>query len=283
MFLNPLNFFVRHVLLSALTVSRWKESVIGANRKYIYPEESSAETSAFKKKLYKNLSEDAAGFLTGNSAFKKLPASIGEYPFKNHGSKFSIDKDSMDILEKMKKGGLMLTAHFGDYEAMGPWLCQLGIPLAASYSKIKPALLNTFLESALRSVNGYSYSTFIRNPKDILKLIDAHNLFCLLADQDYRKSSAIHTEFLGKPVNCNPIPSFIFRHRPLTPVYICWIDKKLDEYILHARSLTIEKEDDAIQKFNAWLGEKISEDGSKWYGWSHRRFKSSVKTYNNIY
>ena len=283
MSLNPLNFFARHALFSALTISHWKESVISANWKYIYPGKSSAETSAFKKKLYENLSEDAAGFLNGNCAFKKLPSSIDEYPFKNRSSKFSIDKDSVGILEKMKKGGLMLTAHFGNYEAMGPWLCQLGIPLTASYSKIKPALLNTFLESTLRSANGYYYSRFIRNPKDILKLIDAHDLFCFLADQDYRKSSAIHTEFLGKPANCNPIPSFILRHKPLTPVYICWIDKKQDEHILHAISIKIEKEADAIQKFNAWLEKKITEDDSKWYGWSHRRFKSSVKTYNNIY
>lgn len=283
MSLSPLKFFVHHALFSALSISHWKESVISANWKYIYPEKSSAEISAFKKNFYKNLSEDAAGFLTGNDAFKKLPTSLGEYPVKNRNSIFSIDKNSIGILEKMKKGGLMLTAHFGNYEAMGPWLCQLGIPLTASYSKIKPSLLNTFLESTLRSANGYSYSRFIRNPKDILKLIDAHDLFCLLADQDYRKSSAVHTEFLGKPVNCNPIPSFILRHRPLTPVYICWIDKKQDEYILHALSIKSEKEDDAIQRFNAWLEKKIAEDGSEWYGWSHRRFKSSMKTYNNIY
>ena len=92
MSLNPLNFFVRHALFSALTISHWKESVISANWKYIYPGKSSAETSAFKKKLYENLSEDAAGFLNGNCAFKKLPSSIDEYPFKNRSSKFSIDK-----------------------------------------------------------------------------------------------------------------------------------------------------------------------------------------------
>lgn len=281
--LTILKTVLQHSLFSTLVISHWKKSVINANRKYIYQKESETELENFKKKLYRNLSNDAIDFLTGNKAFKTIPEDIDRYPVQYNGLEFNISEKSAGTLKEMKKGGLMLTAHLGNYEAMGPWLCRLGIPLKASYSKIKPASLNRFLESKLRSAEKYSYSTFIKSPKEILTLIDEGYLFCFLADQDYRKSSAVPTHFLGKPINCNPIPSFVLRHRPKTPVYICWMDQKENEYILCAETITVKNSSDAMDQFNIWLEKKVKENGAKWYGWLHRRFKGAMGAHKNIY
>jgi KDO2-lipid IV(A) lauroyltransferase len=77
----------------------------------------------------------------------------------------------------MKAGGLFMTAHYGNYEAIGPWLCKMGIRLKASYARIKPLFLNKILENKVRAANNESYSIFINNPKNILELIDEGKFF----------------------------------------------------------------------------------------------------------
>ena len=138
------------------------------------------------------------------------------------------------MLEKMRKGGIFLTAHYGNYEAMGPWLCRLGIPLVASYIPVKPNWLNNILERKIRAVNGKSYSVDARTPRDFLRILNDGKLFCLLSDQDSRIPSAIDGTFLDRPANVNPLPDFLLEHRPQTPVFICWMEEVCGVRVLHA-------------------------------------------------
>jgi KDO2-lipid IV(A) lauroyltransferase len=139
---------------------------------------------------------------------------------------------------------------------------------------VKPAWLNCILEGRIRAVDGYRYSVDARTPREFLRLLDEGKLFCLLADQDSRIPSATDGIFLGKPVCNNPLPEFLLKYRPETPVFVCWMEEREKvTKVLHAVEIRRES---VMDSFNDWLGERIAENPTLWYGFTHRRFMSKA-------
>jgi KDO2-lipid IV(A) lauroyltransferase len=269
-----------------LLMSGWKRKVVEANLKHArewtvqdgYAPFLEIDESAFYRQVVNHLASHVSEILFHFDKFKKLPTTFAEYPHRSKGVSYEIAPGSEHTLEKMKRGGIFLTAHYGNYEAMGPWLCRLGIPLMASYIPLKPKWLNRIVEKRLRSVNGASYAVDARNPREFLRLLDERKLFCLLTDQDSRIQGALDDSLLGRHVHVNPLPGFLLKHRPGTPVFVCWIEEKKRRRILHAEEITAEPPQDAAHaiagRFNRWLEERIEEDPTLWYSWTHRRFYS---------
>jgi len=254
------------ILYATLKISGWKKKVLWENLDYVHPGMSELQKKNFRKKLLKNVSRDAADFITKSRIYSQ------------NDSRFEIDPSSIPVLEKMKNGGLMLTAHFGNYEIIGPWLVRMSIPLVASYAHLKPKIFDNWIYSHIRSVDKQNYSLFINNPKDIIKTLDEKKLFCLIADQDYRNSHFIPGMLLGKPVHCNYIPQFILNHRPDTPIYICWLSSQKEKRILHAQEITATDGGKIFDKYHIWLENQIKNSPEEWYGWVHRRYLSTMKS-----
>ena len=279
------------VAYSVLKLAGWKRKTVLANAKHV------AGAVSYDT-LLKNLTRHASELLFCFGTFKKLPHDFTAYPCSVDCWNFDIAEGSAPVLEKMRKGGIFLTAHYGNYEAMGPWLCRLGIPLVASYIPVKPKWLNNILERKIRAVDGRSYSVDARTPRDFLRILNDGNLFCLLADQDSRIPSALSGSLLGRPANVNPLPDFLLTHRPQTPVFICWMDevgassngafsKKVR--VLHAievegaqSKVAVTAESSVVNnQFNGWLEQRIRENPNLWYSFTHRRFYSrSPEIYN---
>ena len=139
---------------------------------------------------------------------------------------------------------------------------------------MKPAFVNDILENRIRAVGGKTYSVNAKSPREFLRLLPDGRLFCLLADQDSSIPSAEFCTFLGASANINPLPAFLLKHRPETPVFICWIEEpnpKVKRF--HAERLNVGEDPGA---FNRWLEGRIAENPSLWYGFTHRRFFSSM-------
>ncbi len=183
--------------------------------------------------MLRNLTRHVGELLFCFDTYKRLPSDCAEYPCKRDGWIFEIAEGSAAVIEKMRRGGIFLTAHYGNYEASGAWLCALGVPLKASFIPLKPAWLNRMVYEKIRSVRGRPYSIDAKTPREFLNLLDGtapgcngqKQLFCLLADQDSRVNSALPGEFLGRPVKINPLPDFLLKHRPDSPVFFCWIEE----------------------------------------------------------
>lgn len=282
----------------------WKRSTVYANLRHVdgaEPREGSSlrisQPGTFYRTLICNLTRHAGEILFRFGSFKKLPRELSAYPCRIDGWNFALAEGSAPVLEKMRAGGIFLTAHFGNYEAIGPWLCRLGIPLVASYIPLRPAWLNRILDKRIRAVDGRPYGVDARTPREFLRLLDSKKLVCLLADQDSRIPSALEGEFLHRPVRNNPLPDFLLRHRPETPVYICWLDDACGQFktsslcgqfktsgarVLHAIELpraSDTRNENSLPRgimpaFNAWLESRIKENPALWYGWTHRRFYS---------
>jgi KDO2-lipid IV(A) lauroyltransferase len=273
--LFKIGYIFEKLLYKALLVSGWKHHVVQSNLNFVHSNPSKIIYNKEYKQIILNLTHHVGDILFNFGSFKKLPHDFGSYPFKQNGITYKLSSNSEFVLNKMRAGGIFLTAHYGNYEAIGPWLCRLGIPLKASYIPLKPAWLNRIVENRIRSVDKQNYSVNARNPREFLRLLDEKNLFCLLMDQDSRIESAAEATFLGKKVHVNPLPDFLLKHRPGTPVFICWLDepKSGNERILHATEVT-PINNSINDVFNRWLENRIAEEPTLWYGWTHRRFYS---------
>ena len=277
------------VAYAVLKLVGWKRKTVMANAKHV-------SSPVNYDELLINLTRHVGELLFRFGTFKRLPADFSKYPCRVDGWDFALDEAAIPVLEKMRKGGTFLTAHYGNYEAMGPWLCRLGIPLVASYIPVKPKWLNNILERKIRAVDGRSYSVDARTPRDFLRILNEDNLFCLLSDQDSRIPSALSGTLLGQPVNVNPLPDFLLKHRPQTPVFICWMEERgaspkgtstkgassKKVRVLHAievvgaQSQIASSTESCVvnSQFNKWLEERIYENPNLWYSFTHRRFYS---------
>lgn len=303
------------VAYTVLKLAGWKRKTVLANAKHVAGAVPNADSKILLDYniLLKNLTRHASELLFCFGTFKRLPADFSKYPCCVDGWNFALDEAAIPVLEKMRSGGIFLTAHYGNYEAMGPWLCCLGIPLVASYIPVKPKWLNNILERKIRAVDGLSYSVDARTPRDFLRILNDGKLFCLLADQDSRIPSALPGTFLGRPANVNPLPDFLLKHRPQTPVFICWMEERgaspserRKVRVLHAIEVERAQVAGSAQsesaspahssssiansahspsqssvvntQFNRWLEERIAENPNLWYGFTHRRFYSQSPT-----
>lgn len=286
-------FFAR-VAYSVLKLAGWKRGTVLANAKHVAGAVPLGALSY--DTLLKNLTRHASELLFRFGTFKKLPHDFTAYPCRVDGWDFALDEAAIPVLEKMRKGGIFLTAHYGNYEAMGPWLCRLGIPLVASYIPVKPKWLNNILECKIRAVDGRSYSVDARTPRDFMRILNDGYLFCLLSDQDSRIPSALSGTLLGQPVNVNPLPDFLLKHRPQTPVFICWMEERCASpkgaspkgastkkvRVLHAievvgaQSQIASSTESCVvnSQFNKWLEQRVRENPNLWYSFTHRRFYS---------
>jgi KDO2-lipid IV(A) lauroyltransferase len=85
----------------------------------------------------------------------------------------------------------------------------------------------------------------------------------------------------------NPLPDFLLKHRPETPVFICWMEERgaspkcaspkdassKKVRVLHAIEVG-GAQSKVVEKFNKWLEERICENPNLWYSFTHRRFYS---------
>ena len=270
-----MGYIFEKIIYRLLLVSGWKHHVVQSNLNFVHSNPSKIICNKEYKQIISNLTHHVSDILFDFGSFKKLPRDFSSYPFKQNGITYKLSIDSEFVLNKMRAGGIFLTAHYGNYEAIGPWLCRLGIPLKASYIPLKPAWLNRIVENRIRSVDKRNYSVNAKNPREFLRLLDDKNLFCLLMDQDSRIESAAEATFLGKKVHVNPLPDFLLKHRPGTPVFICWLEEPEsgNERILHAIEAT-PTNNSINDTFNRWLENRIAEEPALWYGWTHRRFYS---------
>lgn len=265
-----------------LRLARWKRGVVYANLRHVSAAVPHEEAGLLYRRLLSNVSRHAGDLLFGFATYKKLPADTASFPCTCDGMKFALADGAAPVLEKMRDGGIFLTAHYGNYEAIGPWLCRLGVPLVASYIPVKPAWLNRILDKKIRAVDGRSYGVDARTPREFLRLLDEGKLFCLLADQDSRISSALPGKFLGQNAKMNPLPDFLLKHRPGTPVYVCWLEEGRNLRVLHAEEVPLQAREKSaslvIDEFNRWLESRIAENPALWYGFAHRRFYSVDST-----
>ena len=265
---------IARILFHTLTLLGWKRSTVRANLRHV---RATAGIAIAEDELYRDLMWNLAREFT-------------LVLFNRNPGPQAITPRAQALLPELRKGGMLLTAHFGNWEWMGPWLRSIGVPLVASYLPLKNRLANAMMQK-LRNRNGLYAYDLSANPFRLRTLLERGALFTFLADQDHRPARAlgpspesrISTQtFLGKPVSLNPLPDTVVRLFPTLPVYFAWVAR--DDFgalVLDCIPLSRfggDPEWSPMGAYHRQLEELIRQFPTQWPGWTHRRYLSTSPT-----
>ena len=186
-------------------------------------------------------------------------------------------KNSLD----KRKGLILLTAHFGNWEFSPQASSLKGFPMMVLATEQKHSALNNFLDH-YRSLHGCEVISKGWGLREILKGIKENKIVGVLCDQD-GGSQGLETDFFGRSAMTARGP-FEIAYRNFSQILPCFIVRgKNGHHILYIEdSISIKdnqlNKDDILKtwagKFNHLLEKKIAEFPAQWL-WTLKRWKSS--------
>jgi len=176
---------------------------------------------------------------------------------------------SREALHKARTGGgLILCAHFGNFEMMGFALRSLGLPMQAIALPLKSGFWNRFLDR-LRSRHGNYTFPLANNLNAAINLLRTNGSLAFLSDQDSRQrffpalfcgnkmQASELPQTLVRRTNCPIFQSLMFRQANGNyQLFFQQIDSYQDEYFRNLESI--------IQKYP-----------EQWFNATHRIFFST--------
>jgi KDO2-lipid IV(A) lauroyltransferase len=179
-------------------------------------------------------------------------------------------------------GGIIATAHSGNWELLGAALALSGFPIVGVAMKQKEAGMDRFINDYRRLVGMHvTYKTSVR---EMFSMLKEGWIIGLLMDQDASRHDGILLEFFGRETNCVQGPASLarFKAAPIFPTFITQNEDGTHTIIIH-KPVFVEKTQDKhedIRRTTAILT-KIIEDHirkypEEWF-WLHDRWKSVRK------
>ena len=230
------------------------------------------------KIVYPNLSEKEINFITkevGRNTALTLSELLMNDDYKRRKKLISANGNGFDALKKAKangQGAIIVSAHFGQWEAIRHHLADNNMETGALYRKNN----NPFYERVfLRSIKHGGLPIIARGGKGNITMVRhlrKGGFLALLVDQDSQSGKPI--KFLGQAARTTTTPAELaLRYNlPLVPVFAVRQsnrrDIKLDyeEPIEHTDAIKMTEE------INKRIGERIRKNPGQWY-WLHNRWK----------
>ncbi len=244
------SFFIQTLSLPltlALLLSGWKKRVIHQNLAHTQLE---GRLSFFQ--YYFHLSCDLVSFLL---SITKKPVQLRQ-------------KDLLKFNQFKNSGGLLLTAHFHNWELMGSWLVSRGLPLKGSALPLKSSFWNSVL-LFLRKKNTLP-TISIGVARGAYQWIKKGNVFGVLADQR-PKAIFVNSSFFGHTVKTTALPGFLLQ-KTACPVYFLWLTPSFEVRAIRLTTGTTS-ETLLLKRYHKVLETIIRKHPNYWYGFSHNRFK----------
>lgn len=181
-----------------------------------------------------------------------------------------------------KKGVVLLSAHFGNWEWMGSALSLLGTPIHVVARPLDHPDLNRMI-NAWRERYGNRVLNKRTSAAELLRLLRAGEVVGLLLDQNTTAGEALFVDYFGRPAATHKglavlalrtgaaiLPSFIIREGDRHRVII---DKPLD--IVRTGDLESDLTE-ATALFTRTIESAVRRDPDHWL-WVHRRWKTQKR------
>lgn len=204
---------------------------------------------------------------------------------------YKLNKDNIDSwitfhgLDKINKvlsqgkGLIGLTAHFGNWELIGPCVKIKGYEGATIARKIYFYKYDKYLKK-LRSASSINVIYREESPKKILNVLKENKILGMLADQDIDNIEGVFVDFFGRPAYTPTAPARLAMTSgaPLVPCYMLRNGNKYDCFIEEPIFVEAGKDkEEAIkyytQKWTNVLESYIKKYPEQWV-WMHRRWKT---------
>ncbi len=229
---------------------------------------SEEEIQALIKKVFQNIGRTLVEF----ARFSKT---------RLEGTRRITISDGVEYLRKVHdegRGGLIVTAHFGNWELLGSWIAANGYPMdflvGAQHNQKVDNLLNDF-----RREMGVGIIPLKTSIRGVFKSLKANHFAGLVSDQ-HAHSGSVAIEFFGRKAATPKGPAaFALKAKcPLIPLLIR--RERYDRHVLMAGKLIYppgigDDEKDIEEMTIAYT--KFFEEGIRRYPdqwmWTHRRWK----------
>lgn len=242
-------------------------------RKAFRGEKSEAEYRNTAKNVFVNIARSIIEFI-------RMPSLSKEKMLKRVPDQG--DLRHLDAIIKDGRGGLVVSAHLGNWELLGALITARGYPSDFLVGRQH----NQNVDDALLKIRGATGAGIISvgvSSRNILKSLQKNRLVILAADQHSTTGSVI-TEFFGRAAATHIGPAAIALKMNCPLIFACLIRERYDRFRLimepplyPVASGDREKDIQAIsQAYSDWL-EKIVRRYPDQYMWTHRRWKVDNK------
>ncbi len=177
------------------------------------------------------------------------------------------------------RGGIIATAHSGNWELLGGALALAGFPIVGVAMKQKEAAMDRFINEYRRMMG--MHITYKSDVREMFQLLKKGWVIGLLMDQDVSPKDAALLDFFGQPTNCVQGPASLarFKDAPIFPVFITQRANGRHRLVIHP-PVFVERTGDKhadIRKTTQILTKIIEEHirlyPEEWF-WLHDRWKS---------
>jgi len=184
----------------------------------------------------------------------------------------------IEILKKAKeskKGGLILSAHFGNWEIVPHSLALEGFPINSIARKFdNPYLDRIITKFRERYGNRIIYKQDAK--KEAIEILRKGDFLAIIADQNTLKNHGVFVNFFGVPA-CTAVGPALFHLKygsPIIPLF-CYPDENYNYTIEIKEPLPKEQDDDMLkitEKYTKIIEDEIKKGPHLWL-WFHQRWK----------
>jgi KDO2-lipid IV(A) lauroyltransferase len=253
--------FVYHIL-------KTRRALVTGNLALTFPEKSAVDINAIAAMVYRNQAENIIEML-------RLPMIRSA----EDAAKL-LDVDAADFLAKtigQKKGGVLVSAHFGNWELLG--LCS-GLLVAPLTIVVKP-LKNTRIDrqiNAWRTMHGNRIVHNAQALREGLRTLRNGGILVMLGDQS-DPGGSFFTEFLGRRTSVFLGPAWLALKAGV-PLYAAMCRRtgdgryKVDTEEIELSDLGTTKADaeELVRRYTRVIERSIYQYPEEWF-WLHNRWK----------
>jgi KDO2-lipid IV(A) lauroyltransferase len=190
------------------------------------------------------------------------------------------EAEILDESLSLKKGVILVTGHFGNWELLAASLAAKGFPVAAVAARMKNPLVDEWLTSLRQRFGIALIPTGKFSGRGVMRVLKTGGIVLLLIDQDAR-DRGMFVQFFGRMVSTPPGAATLSQ-RSGAPIVPCRIqrDPGSGHRIVFHRTLSPPERSGGeeaarlrLQELTSILEDWIREEPSHWF-WPHRRFKT---------
>lgn len=220
--------------------------------------------------MWNNLGRDLAEFV----GFHSLN-------LKDMSKYLNIDSDCDKVLQEMANntnGGIIFTAHFGNWELFSTVFLKYGIPVSAVYRNLN----NKYADDIVLKYREKSSIDMIpKGQKGVMKLVKSlksgRKIFMLV---DQRLNNGITVPFFNIPSKTTDAPAVfalkngykLYAAAMFRRSYSCYFDLKIEEFDVVNTGDFKKDVEDTTAKINQKIEEWIKTKPEQWF-WVHNRWK----------
>jgi KDO2-lipid IV(A) lauroyltransferase len=178
-----------------------------------------------------------------------------------------------------KRGIVALTAHIGNWDAMGAFFANKNIPLTAIAKQARNRAVQSVLEELRAS---FGFKTIWRANKrgvlEILDLLKTGEVIAALIDQDTRVSS-VAVPFFGQPANTPSTIVEIGKKAEALFVTAFVVRNKNGKFEIYVEEISNSlATQEILNEYNCRLEKIIQEYPSQW-AWIHKRWRTTPENH----